>query len=172
MWFWKPVEITLQRGLDGRGMRAASSVLEYHPSTPRRTARDGRNGPMINSCAPRSAQLALIGTLLFLVTAGGVAAQEQAAVAAHPDPIAVGRPLELRMQRAASTTLDLRLLPPTAPEKVERPEREPPEVTPVELPGGPPAPSAPAVPGRHAPGPSTIVNCEDVDCVTGRAVCR
>jgi uncharacterized repeat protein (TIGR01451 family) len=121
---------------------------------------------MINSCAPRSAQLALIGTLLLLVTAGGVAAQEQAAVAAHPDPIAVGRPLELRMQRAASTTLDLRLLPQTAPEKVERPEREPPEVTPVELPGGPPAPSAPAVPGRNAPAPSTIVNFDGLDFAT------
>ena len=97
---------------------------------------------MTDSCAARSARLALTGALLFLVTAGGAAAQEPAAAAARPAPSTTGRPVELRMKRAASTTLDLRLLPQTAPEKVERPEREPPEVTPVELPGGPPAPSA------------------------------
>jgi hypothetical protein len=121
---------------------------------------------MTNSYAARSARLALTGTLLFLVTAGGVAAQEPAAVEARPGPVAAGKPVELRMQRAASTTLDLRLLPQTAPEKVERPEREPPDVTPVELPGGPPAPSAPAVPGRNAPAPPAIVNFDGLDFAT------
>ena len=53
----------------------------------------------------------------------------------------VGSPTELHLIRAGSTTMDLRTLPQTKPEKFERPELEDPEPNPVELPGGP-APSA------------------------------
>ena len=119
---------------------------------------------MANCYAARGAKLALTGALVVLVGAAGVAAQEPAAVAAaRPDPIVAPQPVALRMKRAASTTLDLRLLPQAAPEKVERPEREPPEVTPVALPGGPPAPSAAAVPGRNAPAPATLLSFDGLD---------
>jgi uncharacterized repeat protein (TIGR01451 family) len=66
------------------------------------------------------------------------------------------------MRRAASTTMDLRLLPRTLPRRRERPEREAPRLNPVELPGGP-APSAPVLPGPSAPAPSTLSNFLGLD---------
>lgn len=71
------------------------------------------------------------------------------------------------MQRAGSTTLDLRLLPATPPVRQERPELEPPEMNPTTLPGGPviSAP-APTVPGPNAPAPSTTLNFDGLDFAT------
>jgi uncharacterized repeat protein (TIGR01451 family) len=101
--------------------------------------------------------------LLPLVTVGSLAGQDQGEVtASRPGPVRVGPPIELRMKRAASTTMDLRLLPQTPPRKRERPEREAPEVTRVELPGGPTR-SAAVTPGPSAPAPSPIANFLGLD---------
>jgi uncharacterized repeat protein (TIGR01451 family) len=114
----------------------------------------------------RGAGLALAGAaLLLLTTVGGVAAQDPGDFEAQPGPISAGPPVELRMTRAASTVRDLRTLPQTPPEKRERPEREPPEVTPIELPGAPGV-TAPSVPGRSAPAPSTLTNFDGLDFFT------
>ncbi len=102
--------------------------------------------------------------LLPLVTVGSVAGQDQEVTASRPAPARVGPPIELRMKRAASRTMDLRLLPQTPPRKRDRPEREGPELNPVELPGGPtPTISAPVPPGPSAPAPSPIANFLGLD---------
>jgi uncharacterized repeat protein (TIGR01451 family) len=120
---------------------------------------------MCSSYTARGAGLALAGALLLLTTAGGAAAQDPGEFEAQPGPISAGPPVELRMTRAASTTRDLRTLPQTPPEKRERPEREPPAVTPIELPGGPGV-TSPSVPGRSAPAPSTLTNFDGLDFAT------
>jgi hypothetical protein len=116
-----------------------------------------------------------LGAVFLTAAANSVAAQQSADLVNQPGPIAVGSPLELKMTRAASSDLDLRLLPQTAPERQERPEREPPPVTPVELPGGPPAAALAAVPGPNAPAPATIVNFDGLDFLNWghrpRAIC-
>jgi hypothetical protein len=82
------------------------------------------------------------------------AAGEDGAV--YVGPRAPGKPIELKMKRAGSIEIDLRRLPRTKPEKVERPELEEPDFHPVMLPGGPKAAAvAPAiVPKAAAPSPS------------------
>ena len=102
----------------------------------------------------KHSRLGGILSALFFV-AGSAAAQETVgAQPGKPVPADAGKPTEIGMRRAGSTTKDLRLLPQTKPEKFERPEREEPEINRVELPGGPPAVTAPVVPGRSAPAPA------------------
>ncbi len=104
---------------------------------------------------------------LLLVTAGTAAAQDPVeARLSRPVPADIGKPSEIAMRRAASTTMDLRLLPQTKPPKFERPEREEPPITRVELPGGPSVPSAPVPPVRNAPAPPTIANFDGLDFTT------
>jgi uncharacterized repeat protein (TIGR01451 family) len=104
--------------------------------------------------------------VLLLAAVGSVAAQdERSADPSGALPAFTGRPIELRLTRARSTTLDLRLLPQTPPRKRERPEWEGPDPNPVELPGGP-TPSAPVTPGPSAPAPTTIVNFDGLDFAT------
>ncbi|MEO8584624.1 MAG: carboxypeptidase regulatory-like domain-containing protein [Acidobacteriota bacterium] len=94
-------------------------------------------------------------------------AQDQIAVEqGKPVPVDLGKPAEISMRRAGSTTTDLRTLPQTKPVKFERPEREEPEITRVELPGGPLAPKAPIVPGRNAPAPPPVLTFDGLDFAT------
>ena len=107
--------------------------------------------------------------ILPLLLAAAVPAAAQDPVASAPDrpvPAGIGKPVEIPMRRAGSTTLDLRLLPQTKPRKVERPEREEPEIERVALPGRPPAPSAPVPPSRNAPAPPPIQNFDGLDFTT------
>jgi Carboxypeptidase regulatory-like domain len=114
----------------------------------------------------KRALLSGIFPLLF-VMAGTAAAQDPVvAEPSKPRPTDAGKPIEISMPRAGSTTIDLRKLPQAPPIKRERPEREPPDITRVELPGGPPAVSAPSVPGRNAPAPPTIANFDGLDFAT------
>ncbi len=85
---------------------------------------------------------------------------------AGPTPIAVGHPLEQHMTRASSVVLDLRRLPKTAPRKFERPEWEDPDVTPVELPGGPSVAPPTSAPARSAPAPSPSISFDGLDFAT------
>lgn len=73
------------------------------------------------------------------------------------------RPLELRLQRGGSSTVDLRHLPQTAPAQRERPEYKV-EPRPVELPGGPRAvESAPQAPVAAAAAPAPTISFDGLD---------
>ncbi len=107
--------------------------------------------------------------LLGLMSAGsgGVQAQEVPvkAVVAAPMPRSIGTPLGSTLRRAATVDLDLRRLPQSLPVRRERPDREDPDVTPVELPGLPTVdPESPAV-SRLAPvtAPATSANFAGLD---------
>ncbi len=114
----------------------------------------------------KHSRLGGILSALFFV-AGSAAAQETVgAQPGKPVPADAGKPTEIGMRRAGSTTKDLRLLPQTKPEKFERPEREEPEINRVELPGGPPAVTAPVVPGRSAPAPAPDLTFDGLDFAT------
>jgi uncharacterized repeat protein (TIGR01451 family) len=108
----------------------------------------------------------LVLPVLLFAAVSGVAAQDDRSVApSRPRPISAGRPMELAMKRAGSTTMDLRQLPQTPPERLERPEHEEPPLNAVELPGGP-GRSAPVVPGPSAPAPTPIANFDGLDFAT------
>ena len=80
----------------------------------------------------------LSGLLVAAACVMTVAATAQVATAPeprHPQPVAHGKPVEISMTRAGSTSVDLRQLPPGKIKKRERPEREGPEPNPTELPG-------------------------------------
>jgi uncharacterized repeat protein (TIGR01451 family) len=83
----------------------------------------------------------------------GAQAQVSAQNPSAPHPVSHGKPTELSMQRAGSTALDLRDLPPGKVSKHERIEPEPPEITPIELPGSVSPPALPFT-GPSAPAPS------------------
>ncbi|HZP66626.1 MAG TPA: carboxypeptidase regulatory-like domain-containing protein [Rudaea sp.] len=70
------------------------------------------------------------------------------------------------MGRAQSATFDVRDLPQTRPEQVERPELEEPEPNPVLLPGGPTTSAPIGVPGPTAPAPAPIANFNGLDFAT------
>jgi len=103
--------------------------------------------------------------LLFLLTAGSLAAQDSGEVQVTPGPIPASRPTETLLRRAGSTTTDLRTLPYIPPKKQERPELEDPELNPVALPGGPPPVAVPSLPAPvpSAPAPPTISNFDGLD---------
>ncbi len=77
----------------------------------------------------------------------GVRANDDVIVT-QPGPIPFSPPSELRLMHAGSSTIDLRNLPQTPPKKKERPELEPPPVTPatVQSNATPPSSAAPSVP--------------------------
>jgi uncharacterized repeat protein (TIGR01451 family) len=106
-------------------------------------------------------------TLLLLLPAGRLAAQEPGEISVTPGgPISAGQPTELALTRVGSTTIDLRNLPKVPPKKRERPEREEPDVVPTALPGllpPPSAPNAPTPPGPSAPAPSAVSNFLGLD---------
>jgi hypothetical protein len=105
--------------------------------------------------------------LLFVVASTAAAQDPISSAPSKPQPFDAGKPTEISMKRASSTTIDLRKLPQTAPIKRERPELEEPDITRVELPGGPPAVSTPVLqPGRSAPAPPTTVNFDGLDFAT------
>src|SRR5258708_23782043 len=94
----------------------------------------------------------------------GVRANDDVIVT-QPGPIPFSPPSELRLMHAGSSTIDLRNLPQTPPKKKERPELEPPPVTPatVQSNATPPSSAAPSVPITSAPPPATIVNFDGLD---------
>ena len=104
--------------------------------------------------------LGLVVLLLTLLVAMAGAAKAQTSLessaAEAPVPKLLGQPIEMAMRRAGSTTMDLRSLPRTKPERFERPELEEPDPNPVELPGGPKAAAVqpPVVPKAAAPAPA------------------
>ncbi len=102
----------------------------------------------------------LSGLLVAVSWFIGVAATAQSSTEAETkylQPAAHGKPAEISMQRAAgSISIDLRQLPPGKIEKRERPEREEPEIIPIELPGSVPAqPLGPVGPSAPAPAPTS-----------------
>ena len=103
--------------------------------------------------------------LIMAMTTGNVVAQDSPDVQAKPGPISVGPPVELSMKRAASSRIDLRMLPHKPPRRIERPERQPPFVNPVPIQRDivPPVPAAPVVPPRLAPAPAPIANFDGLD---------
>jgi uncharacterized repeat protein (TIGR01451 family) len=126
-----------------------------------------RIGPKV-ACPPASRQrqartarplliLLILLILPWLAVAGRAMADEPGEMRTVHVPSVFGKPIELTMRRAGTSQIDLRTLPQVAPEKFERPELEQPEPHPVELPGGPTAPTAAprnAVPLAAAPAPS------------------
>lgn len=70
---------------------------------------------------------------------------------------------ELRLTRARSSDIDLRNLPDAPPRRRERPEREPPEIEHVLVPGTFVSPRAPTPPVIAAPAPSPMSNFLGLD---------
>ncbi len=122
----------------------------------------------VERCVP-GALRGLFAVLVFVLFAGieNAAAQDLVSPTAGPRPPAqVGKPTERALQSAGSTSLDLRNIPRQKPRIRMRPEREPPPVHPVELPGysGPaPAPRTAAVTGPSAPAPAPMDNFAGLD---------
>ncbi len=120
---------------------------------------------------PRSS-LTLLAVLMFALFpgVGNVAAQDTPfSTTAVPQAARVGKPVEMSLASAGSTTLDLRNIARQEPRRRERPELDPPPLNPIELPGGliPDAeqPSTP-VPGPSDPAPSPIANFAGLDLST------
>ncbi|HEX3121683.1 MAG TPA: hypothetical protein VHQ21_00140, partial [Rhodanobacteraceae bacterium] len=108
----------------------------------------------------------LLGLLIAASSAvAGVAAAQVStdAKAMRPQPAQHGKPLEISMQRAGSTSIDLRQLPPGKVRKRERPEREEPVANPIELPGSVPMQPAGPVGGPSAPAPAPLANFVGLD---------
>ena len=109
---------------------------------------------------------ALVGLLASAVATVSIAQTSSNPPAAKPEPKSVGHPAELSLRRAGSTSIDLRKLPKTKPEKHERDELEPPDVEPIELPGSVPQPAGPVVPGPSAPAPAPLKSFLGLDYAT------
>ncbi len=98
---------------------------------------------------------ALLVVSSCIVTSAAQAQVSTDGPAAPPHPVSHGKPTELSMKRAGSTSIDLRNLPPGQVSKHERIEPEPPEIEPIELPGSIPPPRFPiTAPSAPAPSPS------------------
>lgn len=116
--------------------------------------------------------LTLLAIFIFALFAcvGNVAAQGPP-IATSDIPMAarVGSPKVMTLQSAGSTVLDLRNISRQKPKMRVRPERAPPPLNPIELPGGliPDASLLPsAVPAPSAPAPSPIANFAGLDWAT------
>jgi len=109
----------------------------------------------------------LSGLLVAAACVMTVAANAQVATAPdprHPQPVAHGKPVEISMTRAGSTSIDLRQLPPGKIRKRERPEREGPEPNPTELPGSIPVQQlAGPIGGPQAPAPAPLASFLGLD---------
>ena len=107
--------------------------------------------------------------LLLFITPRTAAAQDpedsdpDQVVAAPSAPKSAGRPTELTMRRAGSTTVDLRTLPKTKPKEREEVEREEPEIIRMELPGGLPEVAPPKVTGPKVAAPAPLANFLGLD---------
>jgi hypothetical protein len=102
----------------------------------------------------------------LIVAMLGSALARQDPIATQPGPVSFGKPIEIVMSRGASTTTDLRSLPQTPPDKVERPEREDPDIERTAIQRGvnpPPEVSTPSVPAQNAPAPPPIMNFDGLD---------
>jgi uncharacterized repeat protein (TIGR01451 family) len=101
----------------------------------------------------------LPATAATLQERGGEPVQAEPAEASVPRPVNLTEPVQLALQRAGSSTLDLRAVPRHPPTRREQPEREEPENQAVALPGlpGMTQPQAesgqPVVPSAAAPAP-------------------
>ncbi len=95
----------------------------------------------------------------------GIRSLSSAEVVTSPGPVTGGPPTAISMTRADSALFDLRLLPQIPPLRQERPEREPPDVTPVTIGATvvPRPPSLPAFQAQSAPAPSPQANFSGLD---------
>ncbi len=91
---------------------------------------------ILSSEAKRALRVSL--ALFSLLATGAMAQDLSRGNAAPPLAKGSGKPTELTMVRAGSTSVDLSTLPVAKPKKRERPEREEPDVVPVPLPGSSP----------------------------------
>jgi hypothetical protein len=82
-------------------------------------------------------------------------------------PIPFAPPIEMALTRAASRVFDLRSLPQTPPEKLERPEREEPQINrgTITRSEAPPVSflTTPNIAPRNAPAPATIQNFDGLN---------
>ncbi|MBK9062418.1 MAG: carboxypeptidase regulatory-like domain-containing protein [Acidobacteria bacterium] len=105
-----------------------------------------------------------VSSLVLVLVSYTAAAQDSVAPEpGKPVPVDHGKPSEITMRRAASPTIDLRLLPQTGPAKFERPERAEPATTRVELPGRTGGAAGPSVPPRNAPAPPPTQSFDGLD---------
>lgn len=111
--------------------------------------------------------------LLCLLVTGNVTAQDleierRPESKAPPGPVRADHPIELTLQRAGSTDIDLRALPEIPPVEREREELPDPPFAPIEAGGGrPPSTAIPSVPpGANPPAPPPIMNFEGLDRFT------
>ncbi len=74
-------------------------------------------------------------------------------------------PIALQLRRAGSTNIDLSKLPLVV-ERKERPEREEPEIEPIELPSVLPHPPAGPIPAPRGPMPAPIASFDGLDFAT------
>jgi uncharacterized repeat protein (TIGR01451 family) len=108
----------------------------------------------------------LLGLLIAASSAMAVVATAQVSTdadAMRPQPAEHGKPVEISMKRAGSTSIDLRQLPPGKVRKRERPEREEPEANPIELPGSIPMQPAGPVGGPSAPAAAPLASFLGLD---------
>lgn len=115
----------------------------------------------------RTLALLLVSSLTAVGKLGAQSGEDLTA-SSGPPSITSGQPIELNMQRAGGTTLDVRELPRVPVNERERPEMGEPPFNPLEAGGGRPAStSIPSVaPGANAPAPAPIMNFEGLDRFT------
>jgi hypothetical protein len=130
-----------------------------------------RRNPGHQSINPGSPTALLAAIIIALFSnVGTVAAQESRNLTTGvQQAVRVGEPKEIALKKAGSTELDLRDITRQKPRMRIRPERTPPPLSPIELPGGavPDANQLPsAVPALSAPAPSPIDNFAGLDLAT------
>jgi len=110
-------------------------------------------------------------TLLLLLGVGGNASAQDILSPTAGAQVAgeIGKPVEMALGSAGSTSMDLRDLVRQKPRMRIRPERKPPPLNPIELPGGlvsDAGTSSGAISGPSAPAPSPIANFAGLDLST------
>jgi IPT/TIG domain/Carboxypeptidase regulatory-like domain/PKD-like domain len=138
------------------------AVTSAEAATKKKKVRKAKKQPVIEAVAPSP-----------LIRAASIEpAMKQASGPGEgvgkPVPTPPSKPTELQLTRAASRRFDLRSLPRIKPVERERPEREPPDHTPVMLQGSPnlnpgPQANAPFVPRANAPAPPPLAVYEGLD---------
>ena len=132
------------------------------------------SNPRSLNCGPGRPRLSwtLLAVLMFALFpgVGNVAAQGTPfSTTAVPQAARVGKPVEMSLASAGSTTLDLRNIARQEPRRRERPELDPPPLNPIELPGGlipDDQPPSASLPGPSDPAPSPIANFAGLDLST------
>jgi uncharacterized repeat protein (TIGR01451 family) len=119
-----------------------------------------------NRLIPPFVAFAVLMLLLFLGVDRAAAQDTLFPATGVPQASEVGKPVETSLKRAGSTSLDLRNITRQKPRIRVRPEREPPPLNPIELPGGLISNASAVSPGPSAPAPSPIANFAGLDLST------